>query len=507
MDGRSGRAPAWLRDPVLGVLAAVGAVIVAVYGFSVGPDRLRDLMFWPIQAPLDLTFAILSHRVATSPASTPAERRFWAALRTAGAFFVLADTYQITALLAGREDGWLPALDLQPLLAGLGVLRVIWATLVHPVQWTGRDRVRLWLDLVTVIVGVGTFTWYLWLGSEQMSAAELLVSAFVAALMLVSTFGLCKLLLGGQAPFTTLTGISGAMAAALFALGVALPPALLEDPLEDLVRLAWLAPGVQMAITPRLQLLALRRRTPGRPCTEREPRRGAGWLPYLAMVATQGLLIVAVVRTTSIDRGLIGVLTGVTGIIGLIVVRQVMVLRDNAALVSRLDDSLRELAGFQDRLWHEARHDQLTQLANRTLLYERIDAAAAGPGPEQAALLLLDLNRFKAVNDTLGHHVGDALLVHVAGRLRAGVRGGDTVARLGGDEFVVLMPGASREDAQALAQRLHEIFAGGVTIEGHRLDVGASIGIAIGLVQDADDLLREADAEMYRAKQVAHATS
>jgi hypothetical protein len=85
MEGRSGRAPAWLRDPVLGVLAAVGAVIVAVYGFSAGPDRLRDLMFWPVQAPLDLTFAILSHRVATSAASTPAERRFWAALRTAGA--------------------------------------------------------------------------------------------------------------------------------------------------------------------------------------------------------------------------------------------------------------------------------------------------------------------------------------------------------------------------------------------------------------------------------------
>jgi diguanylate cyclase (GGDEF)-like protein len=184
-----------------------------------------------------------------------------------------------------------------------------------------------------------------------------------------------------------------------------------------------------------------------------------------------------------------------------------MVLRDNAALVRRLDDSLQELAGFQDRLWHEARHDQLTQLANRTLLYERIDAAATGPGPEQAALLLLDLNRFKAVNDTLGHHVGDALLVHVASRLRAGVRGGDTVARLGGDEFVVLMPGASRDDAQALAQRLHEAFAGGVTIEGRHLDVGASIGIATGRLEDGDTLLREADADMYRAKQVAHTVS
>jgi diguanylate cyclase (GGDEF)-like protein len=194
-------------------------------------------------------------------------------------------------------------------------------------------------------------------------------------------------------------------------------------------------------------------------------------------------------------------------VISLIVARQILVLRDNAALVYKLDDSLTELAGVQDRLWYEARHDALTQLANRTLLHERIQSALVLPDaqPQRTALLLLDLDRFKTVNDTLGHHVGDALLVHVADQLRAHVRASDTVARLGGDEFVVLMPGASPRDAQSLAHRLQTAFLGGVTIEGHRLGVGASIGIATGDLQDAETLLRQADADMYRAKQIAHA--
>ena len=273
MDGRSGRAPAWLRDPVLGALAAVGAVIVAVYGFSVGPDRLRELLFWPVQAPLDLTFAFSATGWRPRRRSTPAERRFWAALRTAGALFVIADLYRITALCAGHPEGWSEGLDLQPLLVGIGVLRVIWATLVHPVVWSGRDRLRLWLDLVTVIVGVGTFIWYFWLGSERMSAAQLLISAFVAALMLVSTFGLCKLLLGGQAPFTTATGISGAMAAALFALGVALPPSLLEGTR----RTSSSSPGWRRACRCRSRPGCSSWRCAGgrRACPPRSGRRGA----------------------------------------------------------------------------------------------------------------------------------------------------------------------------------------------------------------------------------------
>jgi diguanylate cyclase (GGDEF)-like protein len=240
----------------------------------------------------------------------------------------------------------------------------------------------------------------------------------------------------------------------------------------------------------------------------RRPRRGQALLPYAALAGTQSLLVLAVLGSRSPGRDLVGALAGVTVIIAVVVVRQVTVLRENAALVTRLDLSLRELAGFQERLWHEARHDQLTQLANRTLLHERIEDALASAGAERpAAVLLVDLDRFKVVNDTFGHHVGDALLVHVAEQLRANVRSGDTIARLGGDEFVVFMPHASLRDARTLAHRLGTAFDEPAVIAGHPLQVGASIGLATGCLGDAETLLRVADADMYRAKQRAHATT
>jgi diguanylate cyclase (GGDEF)-like protein len=507
MDARS----PWWRDRVLGALALTGLVIGLWYGVPLGPAHLRTLLFWPTQPPLDLFFLVCCHRVATAPGATYPERRFWATLRNASCFFLVGDTYQSSAALLGHPEGWIPSVDLRALLVGVGSLLLIFAMLAFPVRWSGRDRLRLWLDLASVIAGCATFMWYFWLGQSSLSASELGTRLLTAALTLVSAFALCKLALGGDAPFTRLTGLSGAVSGILFAVSAALPPALLDTWKPHLVQLMWLTPNVVMAVTPRLHERAVRRRLPvDEPETDdQEPRRGQSLLPYLALGATQGLLIVAVVGAAEVGRAVVGVLAGVTLIIALIVGRQILVLRDNVALVKQLDVSLQELGGFQDRLWHEARHDQLTQLANRTLLHERIQSAlqASGAQPEQAALLLLDLDRFKAVNDTLGHHVGDALLVHVADQLRAHVRGTDTVARLGGDEFVVLMPGAGPRDAQALAHRLQTAFVGGVTIEGHRLDVGASIGIATGHLQDAETLLRQADADMYRAKQIAHAAS
>ena len=514
MGERSRQPSGWQRDPVLWTLAVAGVVIVAVYAGGLGSAWLRDRMFWPLQPPLDLAFAICCHRVCTHPAANAAERMFWRALRTAGFLFVAGDVYIATAALAGRPQGWVPSVDIHTIVIAAGVLRGAWATLVHPVRWEGRERLRLWLDLAAAIAGGAVFVWYFWLGAAVLAPGELVASAVTATLMLVSAFGIGKLMLGGEAPFTTITGVSGSLSVLAFAGGAAVPPSLLQTWNADLVHLAWLAPGVTMAVTPRLHELELRRRSGDPP--ERHPRLGQSWLPYVALAASQGLLIVAVVAEKAMDRRVAGVLTGVTVILGLIVYRQILVIRDNAALVTQLDASLQELAGFQDRLWHEARHDQLTQLANRTLLHERIqtalettaapDGAEAPDGP-RVALLLLDLDRFKAVNDTLGHHVGDRLLVHVADQLRSHVRASDTVARLGGDEFVILLPGATEREAQGLAHRLQTAFLGGFEVDGQRLDVGASIGIAAGLLQDAETLMRQADADMYRVKEIAHANS
>ena len=154
---------------------------------------------------------------------------------------------------------------------------------------------------------------------------------------------------------------------------------------------------------------------------------------------------------------------------------------------------------------HMARHDALTNLANRTLLNERIEQALARMRRkhEGFALLCLDLDRFKTVNDTRGHSAGDALLRGVADRLSACVRETDTVARLGGDEFAILQSATDREeDAEILARRLLEAVVAPYELDGYRAIIGISIGIAMAPSDGTkvEELLNAADVALYRAK-------
>jgi diguanylate cyclase (GGDEF)-like protein/PAS domain S-box-containing protein len=163
-----------------------------------------------------------------------------------------------------------------------------------------------------------------------------------------------------------------------------------------------------------------------------------------------------------------------------------------------------ELKRAEDRLRHLALHDSLTNLPNRTLLHERV-ASAFGLGadpPRPLALLLLDLDHFKEINDAFGHHRGDALLAEAADRLLGVVRPGDTVARLGGDEFAVLLPGADKEEAGRVSAAIRATLDAALTIDGQQLRVGASVGIALAPAHGTDGttLLRRADMAMYAAK-------
>ena len=158
----------------------------------------------------------------------------------------------------------------------------------------------------------------------------------------------------------------------------------------------------------------------------------------------------------------------------------------------------------ETRIAHMAHHDMLTQLPNRVLFHSRLsDAVARGRRGELAALLYLDLDHFKSVNDTLGHPTGDALLCAVTQRLRSQVRETDTIARLGGDEFAILQSGVQTpDDAKILAARVIEAISLPFEIDGHRIIIGTSVGIAI-IPQDGDDpdmILRNADMALYRAK-------
>jgi diguanylate cyclase (GGDEF)-like protein len=159
---------------------------------------------------------------------------------------------------------------------------------------------------------------------------------------------------------------------------------------------------------------------------------------------------------------------------------------------------------------HQALHDPLTGLPNRELFADRVGQAirTADRQLRPAALLLLDLDRFKDVNDTLGHHHGDQLLDQVATRLTRVLRQVDTVARLGGDEFAVLLPEVDAEGAPAVAEKLQVALHQPLTLDGVGLDLDASIGIAVYPDHggDAAELLQHADVAMYAAKQT-HAGS
>lgn len=157
------------------------------------------------------------------------------------------------------------------------------------------------------------------------------------------------------------------------------------------------------------------------------------------------------------------------------------------------------------RITHMARHDALTDLANRTLFRERLtqEIAASRRNGGGFAILSLDLDRFKAVNDSFGHQAGDTLLLTIAERLRACVRAEDTVARLGGDEFTIIQTGLTQpESGHALSRRLIEAIGAPIELCGRQTCVGVSIGITLApqARMDADDLCRQADLALYRAK-------
>jgi len=167
---------------------------------------------------------------------------------------------------------------------------------------------------------------------------------------------------------------------------------------------------------------------------------------------------------------------------------------------------LRSLMEQEERLRQAALYDQLTGLPNRTLLFDRLNQAghrAARHAGHFFALLFLDLDGFKAVNDTLGHAAGDQLLKVVAHRLTEAIRQSDTAARLGGDEFVVLLDGIEMpEGPQPVIDRIEQSFLEPIELDGEPVMVGTSIGLALSTdgYADTEELLRHADAAMYEAK-------
>jgi diguanylate cyclase (GGDEF)-like protein len=172
--------------------------------------------------------------------------------------------------------------------------------------------------------------------------------------------------------------------------------------------------------------------------------------------------------------------------------------------VSTFED-ITERRRAEAQIAHMSRHDALTDLPNRVLFREHMEQNLARVRRGEAlAVLCLDLDYFKGINDSLGHAVGDAMLQAVAGRLRDCVREMDTVARLGGDEFAILQVGARQPaDATGLAQRIVDMLGQPFDLAGHQLHIGVSVGIAVSPSDgdDPDQLMKNADLALYRAKE------
>jgi diguanylate cyclase (GGDEF)-like protein len=228
-------------------------------------------------------------------------------------------------------------------------------------------------------------------------------------------------------------------------------------------------------------------------------------------------------RETPIRQAMVAPLAGESGVIGIITVANRLTegtafggddlllletIANQAAVAlenGQLEQSLAELSHLKEQLRYQAYHDPLTDLPNRTAFAEAATSRIAEEADADArtVVLLLDLDDFKAVNDTLGHAAGDDLLVMVAERIRACLRDDDVAARLGGDEFAILLRDeTSLERATSVARRLIAALSSTFPVRGHDIVVGVSIGIVMstGSDQSADELLGNADVAMYTAK-------
>ncbi|MCO8274971.1 EAL domain-containing protein [Actinoplanes sp. TRM 88003] len=375
----------------------------------------------------------------------------------------------------------------------LGLLRIPGA------RRTGIEWTRFGLDIATVLVTVLTFAWHLayprweqWLGGGFADSASVLI---VLAAGVICIFAFVKVAFTGTGPIDRRALHLLALTGAIGAGGGSLAPLLADKPYLNTAHVLLPACCLCLCLAADRQTRATRIGHP----LPRPPMRRLSHMPYVAVLATGALLLSSAVEHSA---DLLAIAIGSVTVSLLVATRQLVALRDNSRLLDDLDARQRELV-------HQAGHDALTGLANRTVLTREITAALADD-PADVSVALIDLDDFKAINDDLGHAVGDELLTAVAATIENELPAGGVPARLGGDEYALLLRGDAAGILAAIAARLRRPVRAG----GHELVVEASIGLAPARDGDtADELLRRADVAMYEAKgqgkgrQVTYATA
>ena len=430
------------------------------------------------------------YRLLNGVALDPVAGRFWRALLAAFALISTGYAWLAVDMLTHFAQTTARSMPLPAagfVAAGFGM--AMWAVARVPIGATGRlERRRIVLDRTIAFLGCGTVLWHFGLApmltAPERWSSQAMVLVGLAFLLAVGGITKVSYVVGGPVDRTAIRLIAtvGLTAAAVAVLAV---------------RFGYAggvpAQAVVMPLAPVLATLAVRSQWRAHTERRRPGRRPNTLLPYLAVAAVDLPLIAVAFGTTLRWTGRLVVVAAVL-VTTLVTVRQFIAFRDNARL-------LREKRGQERRLQHEVTHDGLTGLANRALFRDRLSAALSLG--EAVTVLLIDLDDFKTVNDSLGHEVGDRLLVSVAAVLRAEVGYEGLPVRVGGDEFVVLLTGGEGGgggDGESLARRVLDAFA--QPIGEHRLLVQASIGIAeAGPGATLDSVLRDADVAMYAAKQ------
>ncbi len=486
-------------DPLLAALLTAGIVAGTAYTVGVGSRSAQVIVCWLLMALLHGVLIRSAWRVVRL-AAAPATRRLWSAFVAAGACFLAGDLSQAPLiardpLAADAAFGGAP--QMLTVVAGCGTLLVIMLTLPIGPGAPG-ERSRFFFDAATVMAATVTFGA---VGTEvgtravppeldrtDMPAWEQVLHG--PTLFLVGVFAVVKLMLSPRPPFTRAAGALCGTAATVQGLLQVVPASWGERFPAGLLGAGLLA-NVLLAAAARVQYLQVR----ADPHLRRPPRRPYSVLPYLAVGATYALLV-TVLATRGLNRYTWVVIGGAIACTGLVIARQLTAFRHVAELLAERDRLAATLA-------HQAYHDSLTGLANRALFLDRLGRAlGTGCADGPAAVLLVDLDDFKPVNDRYGHATGDRLLVQVGAALSDAVRDGDTVARLGGDEFAVLVEGLPVNAREAMLARITEATRQRLVAGGTELTVRASVGVAYGApgTHTPDTLLHDADLAMYAAK-------
>lgn len=474
------------RWTVAALLLSVAAVLANVTHESVfhAPFQVTPLVglsFW-LYLLIGIVFAARAWR---HPQLDRRSRRAWGVVAVSYLLFFASATlrpaYPLGAFFPSPADV-LRLLFVPIMLTGL---------LMLPLRAQGeREKRKVWLDTSMVIIAAAMLIWFVVTASGTPVPTGLEAGERAAALAypvsdLVLVFGSGVVLLRGGA--SSARGAATLLGAAmlLLALGdVILSHGIMRGAGEQAAVwqwVSWIVAHLLLALAPVVQCRDAKQHL----LQAEAPRaRMASRLPYLAIGAGYLLLLMAAL---DLPLRVIGLVVGAFGLTGVVILRQIVALRENHEL---------------------AVTDTLTGLSNRRHLYDRLRQALARSARNQqtVAAMVVDMNGFKQINDSMGHSAGDQLLVAFGKVLRQNVLGADLVGRLGGDEFaVVLHNAATMDNASAVARRIVAGMSAPVMIDDTPVTLRASIGIALSRPGEltAEELLRRADVAMYRAKTAA----